>query len=119
MDRAEALKLVEESFARGSNTPCTWAEDRDAYIAAEQDKLRARLIDPFPALIRADEWAQKVCKREPGPHAMWAIAHQDGQWLFYSTSLRQFFLVYGNLDDPNGLAMLGHSSDDALVEWLG
>lgn len=50
---------------------------------------------------------------------MYAIAHQDGQWLFYSRSLNEFFLGYGKLGDPEGFSMLGHSSDDALVEWLG
>lgn len=119
MDRAQALKLVEDSFARGSKTPCTWEKDREAYIAKEQDKLRARLIDPFSVFVRADDWAQKCCGREPGPYAMYAIAHQDGQWLFYSRSLNEFFLGYGKLGDPEGFSMLGHSSDDALVEWLG
>lgn len=119
MDRARALKLVEESFARGSHTPCSWAPDPDAYIAEEQSKLLSRLIDPFPVLVRADEWAQKHCRRTPGPHAMYAIAHLDGQWLFYSTSLSEFFLGYGMLGDTEGFSMLGHSSGDALAEWLG
>ncbi|MFT4255593.1 MAG: hypothetical protein QM599_01295 [Pseudoxanthomonas sp.] len=50
---------------------------------------------------------------------MYAIAHLDGQWLFYSTSLSQFFLGYGKLGDAEGFSMLGHSSSDALAEWLG
>ena len=119
MDRSAATQIIEESFARTCATPSMGAPDREAYLAEQRDALRQCLIEPFSVLVRADDWAQKVCGREPGPHAMYALAHRDGQWLFYSTKLREFFLGYGKIGDSEGFTMLGHSSDDALAEWLG
>ncbi|MGY3265479.1 hypothetical protein [Lysobacter sp. HA35] len=119
MDRSQALQLLEESFARGSNTPCSWASDRNAYIAEQQDKLRACVVDPFLTLVATGEWAQKHCSRSAEPYPLYTIAKLGSQWLFYSEPTGEFFLGYGDLGNPEGLSMLGFSSSDALAEWLG
>jgi hypothetical protein len=119
MNRAEAARAIEESFARPSATPCTWREDRDAYIREKQSELRESLIEPFEVQAVASQWAQQYCGQSSQVRSLVAVARSGTNWLLFDLTQSEFALAFGE-PGPNGpLSLSGFSSPDALAEWLG
>lgn len=116
MNKAEALAAIQASFKRGSNTPCSWAPDRDAYIAQQQSELLELVIEPVAANITDETYSYGV-KQELSSAPVFAIARRADAWLLYAPTTDVFSLAYG--DGPADVSILGFSSSDALSEWLG
>ena len=113
-----ADQVLADSFARPCATPCGWREDRDAYIAEEQQSLREAQIDPIPVKGVAWEHYQKHFGADNVVRDYFAIAKQDKTWLLYSPESGTFAKGYGS-DTSEPISLLAFSSDDALAEWLG
>ena len=116
MDSARARHILEESLSRGSSTPCSWAESREAYIAEKSDQLRSALIEPVSVVVKRSLHQTELLARL-SPYSVFAIARLEDHWLLYVEELREFALAFGQAADE--VAILGFSSDDALTEWLG
>jgi hypothetical protein len=116
MNRETALKVIEDSLARGSSTPRTWREDRDVYIQEESDKLRASVIDPQNVQATNSEFKSQVTSEIQG-RELYAIARSGNSWLIYSPESSDFALAHG--DSADCLTFVGFYSSDALAEWLG
>ena len=116
MNKAEALAAIQASFTRGSNTPCSWAPDRDAYISQKQSELLELVIEPVLANIKGETYSYGV-KQELSAVPVFAIAQRVDAWLLYAPTVDTFSLAHG--DSPAALSILGFSSSDALAEWLG
>ena len=116
MNKAEALAAIQASFNRGSNTPCSWAADQDAYIAQKQSELLELVIEPVVANITEEIYSYGV-KQELSCVPVFAIARRADNWLLYAPATDVFSLAYGN--SPVAITILGFSSSDALAEWLG
>lgn len=97
MTRAEAPRILEESFARPSSTPTLKGNDRDAYLAEEKDRVRACLIDPVEVSATASdfEWAKDAFGRNGEMHRMIAIARHSMGHLRALISLSKASLVSG------------------------
>jgi hypothetical protein len=119
MNRIEALAAVEASFAMPSATPCTWREDRDAYIAEEKAKLLACLIEPVEVQAVATDWAQQYCGQTNETKSMIAVARRENSWLLFEPNKGVFALAFGTSTQLEPLSLLGFASTDALAEWLG
>ena len=117
MDRSLATQKLNEAFARPTATPCTWRDDRDSYISEMQEQLRASQIDPIPVSAAADTVAQQHFGHDGVVRPYYAIAHSGETWLLYSQDTGEFAKAFGK--SPESLALLGPTSPDALVEWLG
>ena len=118
MDRASANRVISESFSRPSATPCTWRDDRDAYISEQQQSLRESQIDPIRVKAVAFEHSQQHFGADNVVRDYFAIAKQDETWLLYSPESGDFAKAFGH-ETSMPLGLLGFSSDDALAEWLG
>jgi hypothetical protein len=116
MNKAEALAAIEASFEKGSNTPCSWAPDQNAYIAQKQSELLELVIEPVPANITGEAFDYGV-KQELSQAPLFAIAQRGDTWLLYAPASDMFSLASG--DSPAAMSILGFSSSDALAEWLG
>ena len=84
MDRLLATQKLNESLARPTATPCTWRDDRDAYIAEMREELWASLIDPIAVSAAADIVAQQHFGHDNVPRTYFAIARNGETWLLYS-----------------------------------
>jgi len=116
---ASAIQALKEALARPSNTPCTWREDRDAYLAEQKEALLARAIEPVAVEAVANDWAQKHVANTTGDvKTLVAVARQDDKWLLFDPKDGTFALAYGSVGTMP-LGLLGFSSTDALAEWLG
>ena len=102
---------------RPSSTPCTWRNDRDAYIAEQQAGLRASQIDPIAVTAAAGPIAQQHFGYDGIARQYFALARNGETWLLYSQGTGEFAKAFGV--SPDKLALLGPSSPDALAEWLG
>ena len=116
MDRQSALEAIKESLARGSGTPCTWREDREAYIAEESDQLLASVIDPVEVQVADSEYMSQVTSDLEG-RKYFAIAHAANDWLIFTPESSEFAKASGNSTED--LVFCGFYSSDALAEWLG
>lgn len=116
MNREIAAQAIEDSLARGSETPCSWREDRDAYIQEESDKLRASIIEPVRVQVADSEFKSQVTSELQG-RELYAIARAGNAWLIYTPESSEFALANGNSTDD--LTFVGFYSSDALAEWLG
>jgi hypothetical protein len=117
MDRASASKILEAALERPSSTPCTWREDRNAYIAECQAELRACQIDPVPVTAAAGTVAHQHFGYDRVVRKYFAIARSKETWLLYSPETKEFAKAFGT--SPENVGLLGPSSPDALAEWLG
>ena len=116
MNKAQALAVLQASFARGSSTPCTWTTDRVAYLSEKSSELLASAIEPVEISISGEVFSQST-SADLNTSRLFAIANEGHNWLIYSPERELFALAYGaSLRDLN---ILGFSSDDALTEWLG
>ena len=105
-----------------SSTPNLGQGDRETYLQEQRLALRACVIEPVIVTARAGTWAQQYCGMSADPYRMIAVAYFNskvGQCLLYNPDTGLFSLAYGHLDSPDGLDLIGHSSSDALGEWLG
>lgn len=118
MNRASADRVISQSFSRPSATPCTWRDDRDAYISEQQDALRANQIDPIRVKAVALEHYQQYFGADDVVRDYFAIARHGDDWLLYSPESGEFAKGFGS-DASGPLGLLGFSSNDALAEWLG
>jgi hypothetical protein len=116
MNRETALQAIENSLALGSNTPCTWHEDRDVYIQEQSDQLRASIIDPIKVQVADSEFKSQVTSEIQG-RELYAIAQSVKNWLIYTPDSSEFALANG--DSVEKLTFVGFYSSDALAEWLG
>ncbi len=116
MNRERAVSALKESLNRESSTPCTWADDREAYILAKSSELLASVIEPALATISGETFNYGV-KQELERTTVYAIARSSSNWLLYAPELDRFSLAFGEV--TNSLTILGFSSNDALAEWLG
>ncbi|MEK8088117.1 hypothetical protein WNB94_17090 [Aquabacterium sp. A3] len=116
MNKTEALAAIQASFERGSNTPCSWAADQDAYIAQKQCELLEMVIEPVEANITGEVFSYGV-KNELSSAPVFAVARRADTWLLYAPATNVFSLASG--DSPAAMSILGFSSSDALAEWLG
>ena len=116
MNRERARQVLEESLGRGSNTPCTWAPDRAAYIAEYSDRLRQVLIDPVLVTVLRSAHDTDLLGRL-SPCTVYALARTENHWLLYIEEFKEFALAFGSSERE--LSVIGFSSDDALAEWLG
>ena len=80
MNRETALQAIEDSLTRGSSTPCTWREDRDAYVQEQSDRLRASVIDPVEVQVANSEFKSQVTS-EIQERDLYAIARAANSWL--------------------------------------
>ena len=119
MDRSEALWVIEESLSRPSSTPCTWREDRDAYIEEEKQALLESLIEPCLVKVIASQWAQEQCGHSGEVREMIALANSGTSWLLFDQTTKEFALAFSPNIEGQPFGLLGFSSDDALAEWLG
>lgn len=121
MTRAEALKILEESFARPSSTPTLRGNDRDAYLDEEKGRLRACLIEPVEVTATASgfEWAKEAFGRNGEVHRMIAIARSDQWWLLYDPASSLFADAFESKSFSDHLCLRDFPSDDALAQWLG
>jgi len=121
MTRAEALKVLEESFARPSSTPTLRPGSREAYLDEEKQRLRDAVIEPIKVMATASdfEWAKEEFGRNGEMHRMVAIAREEEKWLLYEPEKSRFAQAFELKGIPDPLYLLGFSSDDALAEWLG
>jgi hypothetical protein len=114
-----AIQALNAALARPSSTPCTWREDRDAYLAEQKAALLAHVIEPVTVQAVANDWAQKYVANTTGDvKALVAVARHDDKWLLFDPKDGTFALAYGTTD-AMPLGLLGFSSPDALAEWLG
>ena len=118
MDRSAANEALADSFSRPSATACTWRDDRETYIAEEQQALRESQIDPIPVKGVASESYQQHFGADDVVRDYFAIAKRGETWLLYSPGSGEFAKAYGS-DTSQPLGLLAFSSRDALAEWLG
>lgn len=118
MDTESALAALEASLARPSSTPCTWADDREAYVEEQKRSLRSALLPPRMVKASAGTWAREYAGADAVEREYIALAHSEETWLLYCPRTRQFAKAFGS-PDSQVLSLLGFSSDDALAEWLG
>ena len=116
MNKHSALQVIDESLARGSGTPCTWRDDRDAYIAEQSARLRASVIEPVEVKVADSEFVSQVTSELQGRRLL-AIAHEGNDWLIYAPDSSEFAKAFG--ESPDGLVFCGFYSSDVLAEWLG
>ncbi|RYG93788.1 MAG: hypothetical protein EON58_17625 [Alphaproteobacteria bacterium] len=117
-----AIQALEASLSLESSTPNLGQGDRETYLQEQRLALRACVIEPVAVTARAGTWAQQHCGMSANPYRMIAVAYfksQVGQCLLYNPDTGLFSLAYGHLDSPDGVDLIGHSSTDALGEWLG
>ena len=119
MDRALAATVVEASLAKPSSTPCTWREDRDAYLEEKKAELRACLIEPIAVKAVASAWAQQYAGQSSEVKSAFAVARRGESWLLYEPTAQVFARAFGSNAPQGELSLLGFSSKDALAEWLG
>jgi hypothetical protein len=120
MERSAAVEALEASLAGCSATPDYGAADREAYLAAERLKLRACLVTPREVFAEAGESAQATYGWSPGPLRLVLVAYDPGgvgNCLLYDQLSGKFAHAYGR-PESGPLALAGHSSTDALFEWL-
>ena len=118
MDPSSVLTALESSLARPSSTPCTWSDNRDAYIEEQKQSLRASLIKPISVAAIASEWAQKYAQSDAQERQYIAVARSEDTWLLYEPNSGEFAKAFGS-GGKEPLSLLGFASDDALAEWLG
>jgi hypothetical protein len=116
MHLAAVHKIVSDSVARGSSTPCPWEKDRDAYIERKAAELLKLLMEPMPATVIGRNYDYEAKGLAPYAGAL-AIARIEDHWLLYLQSTGEFALAFGK--SPSNLNALGYESTDALAEWLG
>jgi len=114
--RADALRLVRESIARGSATPALGGADRGEYLRARSDELEAALVEPIPVSIQGEAFHHGLVELL-ARHQARVIARRDDHYLGFVEGTGDFFLAYG--PDTEHLNALGFFSNDALAEWLG
>src|SRR5687767_10568340 len=107
MTKAEAIRAIKESLARGSSTPFTWAANREAYIAEQSAQLLQSVFDPVLVSISGETHNYGV-KDQLTSHPVFGIARREGHWLLYSPELHTFSLAFGN--DEKALIILGFAS---------
>ena len=117
MDRLSATEKLKEAFTQPTSTPCTWREDRDAYLAEMQEDLLASQIDPIAVVAAADIVAQQHFGHTAAARPYFAIARSGETWLLYSQDTGEFAKAFGK--SPDALGLFGPASQDALAEWLG
>jgi hypothetical protein len=116
MNKALAIEALNASIARGCNTPCSWAPDRDTYISEKFSELLGFVIDPVEVQDLQENYNYGI-KDQLSGGPVFAIASSNGNWLLYSPTLDLFAVAQG--DKSNNLTLLGFASNDALTEWLG
>jgi hypothetical protein len=116
MNRERAISAIESSIRRGSATPCTWASDRDAYIAQKSSELLDAVIEPVAVSVTGELFHYGVMESLQDKR-VYAIAKSETNWLLYVPELEVFSLAIG--ETPTQLSILGFSTNDALAEWLG
>lgn len=113
------IDALKAALAQPSGTPCTWRDDRDAYIAEQTASLLAVVIEPIAVQAVANAWAQKwVANTTSEVKSFVAVANDADRWLLYDPEAGTFALAYGALESMP-LGLWGFSSKDALAEWLG
>jgi hypothetical protein len=120
MDASVAVAALEASLASDSATPDHGAVDRNAYLAAQQADLRKHLVAPREVLAQAGEWAQNTYGWSSEPRPMVLLAYDPegvGNSLLYDLASGKFAHAYGH-PESGSLDLAGHSSTDALFEWL-
>lgn len=116
MNKEFAVSALNASLRRGSSTPCTWAPDREAYIAAKSAELLEAVIEPIAARISGESFSYGAMQ-ELMDAGVYAIARAGTNWLIFAPAVDRFSLAFG--ERPEDLTILGFSSNDALAEWLG
>ncbi len=122
MNHDVAVQALEVSLSAESSTPNLGQGDREAYLREQRLALRACLIQPVMVTASAGPWAQQHCGLSADPYRMIAVAYANtnvGQCLLYNPETGLFSLAYGHPESTEGLSLVGHSSTDALGEWLG
>ena len=120
MDASVAVEALEASLAGDSATPDHGAVDGNAYLAAQQADLRKHLVAPREVLARAGEWAQNTYGWSSESRPMVLLAYDPegvGNSLLYDLVSGKFAHAYGH-PESGSLDLAGHSSTDALFEWL-
>jgi hypothetical protein len=119
VNSAAAIQALRDALARPSGTPCTWRDDRDAYIAEQTAALLGRVIEPVAVQAVANDWAQKYVPDTAGAvRTLVAVARHEDKWLLFDPNTGAFALAYGSAESMP-LGLLGFESTDALAEWLG
>ncbi len=117
MNRTEAIQVLEESFSRTCSTPDYSAEDREAFLDAEKNKLRELVIEPKVVVARPGDWARTHGEFPDENCEMYAVAGTGDRWLLYDPRRETFSLATG---EPGGsLVRVGFASSDAMAVWLG
>ena len=122
MGNMHAIQALELSLSQDSSTPTLGGPDRETYLNEQRNSLRSCIIEPIPVVARAGDWAQKFCGLTSEPYNMIAVAFWDGpvgNCLLFNPITGMFSLAYGHINDAAGLDLVGHSSTDALAQWLG
>ena len=116
-----ALKALEASLAGDSATPDHGAPDREMYLACQRGILRTRLVAPSDVFAQADERAQREYGWGSAPYPMTLLAYDAegvGNCLLFDQASGKFAHAYGHPKTGKPLDLAGHSSNDALFEWL-
>ena len=122
MSDNDAIQALKASLAAETSTPNLGQTDRETYLREQRLALQACVIEPVIVTAHAGTWAQQYCGLSADPYRMTAVAYLNtkvGQCLLYNPGTGLFSLAYGHLNSPDGLDLIGHSSTDALGEWLG
>lgn len=117
MDAQRAINAFEASLQSESATPDFGADDREAFLIDQRNKLRSLAIPPRAVTAKPLEWAKSHGEFADSTYKMIAIAGENGHWLLYDPDTEMFSLANGTLDGELGL--VGFRSTDALAEWCG
>jgi len=116
-----ALEALEASLAGDSATPDYGAPDREEYLAVQRERLRSRLVTPSVVIAQAGEYAQRLYGWGSAPYPMALLAYDAegvGNCLLFDEASGKFAHAYGHPAAGEPLDLAGHSSSDALFEWL-
>lgn len=117
MGTSEAAKALLKSLSQDSSTPDFGAENREDFLKAARDELRAVMIEPVPVTAFTTEWVRTYAELSEGSYEMLAVAGAGDFWLLYDPDTGLFSLANGSLEGK--LVLVGFHSEDALAEWRG
>jgi hypothetical protein len=117
MNKADAIRILEESFLRPTSTPNIGTENREQYIKENQKYLIEHSIEPVMVEAFTSQWAKDFTDFTNESYQMLCIAKSERRELLYDEDNKTFSLAVRN--EKGKLYLVGYASTDALAEWLG
>ncbi|MCU1716868.1 hypothetical protein [Pseudomonas sp. 5P_3.1_Bac2] len=117
MTKDEAIDLLRGSFESPTSTPSLGAPDRAAYIKDCKIRLIEHTVEPKIVEAYTSEWVRENTDFRDNSYFMLLIAKEETRELLYNEQASEFSLAIRS--EKGKLYLIGYSSSDALVEWLG